>query len=494
MAKPTVSEQYRSLYGPYCAARRRHWDFVAEKMDHWNGLGGYYHMRLAKVYRHLIEPGLRVLEIGCGRGDLLDAVRPSFGIGIDFSEKMIARARKRHPRLHFAVADALHMATNETFDAVIVSDLVNDLWDIIGVLEEIRPLLHRSSRVILNSYSRVWELPLSFAKRIGKSKPLLQQNWVTPQDLGGMLAVSGYDPFLRWLEMLCPLPLPPLSYLANTIAVKLWPFCNLGLTNFLVARPLARSSAAAIEPLDATPRLPSVSIIVPARNESGNICTLFKALPSMDKEFEIIFVEGNSSDDTYDAIVRQCNIHPQVKTIILKQQGRGKADAVRLGFDNAHGDILMILDADLTVQPHDLSRFYEVLVNGEADFVNGVRLVYPMERKAMRFVNLAGNKLFCWLMSWIIGQHVKDTLCGTKVFWKRDWQKIKNLRSSFFGEIDPFGDFDLLLGAAKLNLKIVDIPVRYGERKYGTTNISRWRDALLLAKIVLRAVQRLKFI
>jgi SAM-dependent methyltransferase len=466
-------------------ARRRHWDAVAEKMDHWHSWGGYYHKRLAAVYGFLIPAGQRVLEIGCATGDLLSAVHPAFGVGIDISYEMIKRSKTRHSSLHFVVADAHHLPFRCCFDAVILSDLVNDLWDIIGMAEELPPLFHRSTRLVINCYSRVWELPLSLTKRLGKSNPLLQQNWVTQQDISGMLRLAGIEPFRHWPEVLLPVPIPLVSAFVNRILAKVHPMHALCLTNFIIAR--ASSRLAAIHDR------PTVSIIIPARNEAGNIRALFDAGPAFDKEFELIFVEGNSTDDTYKTIEHEIAAHPQVRCRLLKQQGRGKADAVRLGFDNARGDILMILDADLTVEPHDLVRFYDALASGEGDFINGVRLVYPMERRAMRFVNLVGNKLFCMLMSWIIGQHVKDTLCGTKAFWKKDWLRIRVL-GGHFKDIDPFGDFDLLLGAARLNLKIVDIPVRYRQRIYGATNISRWRDARQLCRIVLRGLSRIKFL
>jgi glycosyltransferase involved in cell wall biosynthesis len=166
---------------------------------------------------------------------------------------------------------------------------------------------------------------------------------------------------------------------------------------------------------------------------------------------------------------------------------------VRLGFQHAQGDILMILDADLTVPPEDLPRFYNALYKGRAEFINGVRLVYPMEKEAMRFLNLLGNKFFSLVFSWLLGQPIKDTLCGTKALWKTDYERIAANRS-YFGDFDPFGDFDLLFGAAKLNLKIIEVPIRYRERTYGTTNISRWKHGWLLLRMVFFALRRIKFV
>jgi glycosyltransferase involved in cell wall biosynthesis len=213
----------------------------------------------------------------------------------------------------------------------------------------------------------------------------------------------------------------------------------------------------------------------------------------MGRETELVFVEGHSRDDTYAAIEKEIAAHPSTPSLLLRQTGIGKADAVRLGFEHASGEVLMILDADLTVPPEDLPRFYEALVSGKGEFINGVRLVYPMEAQAMRSLNFLGNKFFSMAFSWLLGQPVKDTLCGTKVLWKKDYERIAANRS-YFGDFDPFGDFDLIFGAAKQNLKIVDLPIRYRERTYGSTNISRWKHGLLLMRMVLFAARRIKFI
>jgi glycosyltransferase involved in cell wall biosynthesis len=256
----------------------------------------------------------------------------------------------------------------------------------------------------------------------------------------------------------------------------------LAFSNLVIARPA---------PQRAEQR--SVSVIVPARNESGNIKAIFERTPQMGRETELVFVEGHSKDDTYTAIEREIAAHPSIPSQLFRQTGIGKADAVRLGFANARGDVLMILDADLTVPPEDLPRFYEALVSGKGEFINGVRLVYPMEKEAMRPLNFLGNKFFSIAFSWLLGQPIKDTLCGTKVLWKRDYELIAANRS-YFGDFDPFGDYDLIFGAAKLNRKILDLPIRYRERTYGSTNISRWKHGLLLLRMVAFAARRLKFV
>jgi hypothetical protein len=386
--------------------------------------------------------------------------------------------------LHFIEADAHALALDEQFDIIILSDVVNDLWDVQQVFQTIARLATPTTRLIINFNSRLWELPLRFARRLGLARAQAEQNWLTVEDIAGLLALADFEVIRRREEVLLPLPLPPLSTIANRYLVKLWPFSLFALTHFLVARPRStqpRTSA------------PHVSVIIPARNEAGNVADIFARVPEMGAGTELIFVEGGSEDDTYQTIERAIAAHPERRCKLLKQTGRGKGDAVRLGFQHARGDVLMILDSDLTVPPEELPRFLAVLTSDKADFANGSRLVYPMEKEAMRFVNLLGNKFFSLAFAWLLDQPIKDTLCGTKVLWQRDYEALAAGRA-YFGDFDPFGDFDLLFGAAKLNLKILDLPVRYRDRTYGTTNIQRWRHGWLLLRMVFFAARRIKFI
>jgi len=239
--------------------------------------------------------------------------------------------------------------------------------------------------------------------------------------------------------------------------------------------------------------LPRVSVVVPARNEAGNIPKIIERTPVMGAETELIFVEGGSKDDTRGTIERAiADYRGPLKLSVYGQTGKGKGDAVRVGFREATGDILMILDADMTVPPEDLPKFYDVMVGGLSDYVQGTRLVYPMEAEAMRFLNKLGNIGFSKLFTYLLNQPLKDTLCGTKVLWAQDYERLAANRA-YFGDFDPFGDFDLIFGASKLNLKILEIPIRYRDRTYGETNISRFRHGWLLLQMSAVAATKLKF-
>jgi len=484
-AAPCEPSRAVSAERAYRGQRIAHWDALADGARRWWNLGGHYHKRLAAVYRFLVPPGQKVLELGCQEGDLLAAVEPSEGVGVDFSPRMIARAARRHPELRFVLADAHELDLGETFDVIILSDLVNDLWDVQRVFQKVRRHAAPHTRIMLNTYSRLWQLPLTAARALRLATPMMVQNWLTVEDLSNLLNLEDLEVVSHWSEILFPLGIPLLAGLCNRFLVKLWPFRFAALTNFVVARPQPRSA-----PQDAPP---VVSVVVPARNEAGHIEEILRRTPEMGAGTEVIFVEGGSTDDTWGAIRKALAAHPERQGKALRQTGVGKGDAVRLGFANASGDVLMILDADMTVPPEDLPRFYEALRCGKAEFVNGVRLVYPMEKRAMRFCNLMGNKFFSLVFSWLLNQNIKDTLCGTKVLSRTNYERIAAGRD-YFGDFDPFGDFDLIFGAARLHLKIVDLPIRYRDRIYGDTNISRWKHGRLLLRMAAFAATRIKFI
>lgn len=466
-------------------ARLLYWNDIAGTLETRTSWGDYYHRRVTQVYQSLVVPGQSVLELGCARGDLLAALKPATGVGVDFSKEMIRAARMRHPHLRFVYADAHELNLSEKFDVIILNDLVNDLWDVQTLFKNISQLTTPRSRIIINSYSRLWEPVLKLAEWLNLTNRKLCQNWLTVEDIAGLLSLADCEVIKQSQEILLPLSISLLAALSNRFLVKLWPFRYFALTNFIVARPRPRP--------DQYSKRPTVSVIVPARNEAGNIPDIFARTPDMGEGTELVFVEGHSRDNTYSAIEKAVAAHPERCCQLLRQTGVGKGDAVRLGFAHAKGKILMILDADLTVPPEDLPRFYEALRSGKGEFINGVRLVYPMEKQAMRFLNLLGNKFFSLAFSWLLGQPIKDTLCGTKVLRKEDYEAIAANRA-YFGDFDPFGDFDLIFGAVRLNLKITDLPIRYRERTYGTTNIDRWKHGWLLLKMVAFAAKRLKFV
>lgn len=462
---------------------KEYFDQIAPKHRHWRNKNRYYYSYIENHISFIVPQGKKVLEIGCGTGEFLIALKPSKGLGIDISEKMIemARAKNSDKKVEFKVGEI--DGVDEIFDYIIISDLIGYLPDIEEFFRKLEKVAHSGSRIIITQYSKLWEPVLDIASKIGLRMPSVDQNWISQTDIKNFLHLSDMETVISSSKLLFPKYIPMVSLVINEFLANMPFFNKLGLVNFVVARPANRRRD----------DNPSISIIVPARNEAGTIKKIVEELPNLGKFTEIIFIEGHSRDNTLEEIKKVVSSHKGPK--ILKyavQEGKGKGDAVRKGFDMATGDILMIYDADMTVPAGEVYKFYDALVRGKGDFINGCRLVYPQEKESMRVINYAGNKFFGLMFSWILGQPIKDTLCGTKVLWKKDYEDIK-INRKFFGDFDPFGDFDLLFGAAKLNLKIIDLPVRYKSRIYGTTNISRFKHGWLLIKMMFFSMRKLKF-
>lgn len=440
-----------------------------------------YRRLLAHYYNLLIPSEASVLEIGCGSGELLAAIRASDKTGVDISEMQVTAARERVPGAKFYVQPGELLELGRTFDVILISDTLNLAADVQLLLERLHSVAHPETRLLINFQNTLWRPLLTAAKWLGFKAPQPQNSWLAASDVKNLLQLSEWSVVTRQNRILFPFRAFGIGSIINRwLAPLLQWFC---LTIFLVARP-ARAKF--------LPRL-TVSVIIPARNEAGNIAAAVARTPNLGSGTELVFVEGHSRDDTWGEIQRVAAAHPEKNIKILQQSGKGKGDAVRAGFAVATGDILMILDADLTMPPEELPKFYAIIASGRAEFANGVRLVYPMEQEAMQFANLCANKAFGLIFSWLMGQPVKDTLCGTKVVSRENYQRIASNRT-YFGHFDPFGDFDLLFGASKLNLKIADVPIRYRERTYGTTNIQRWRHGWLLLQMVLFAARKLKFV
>jgi len=482
-ARRVRSERPPAALDEYLAGFEAFFDDYAGRVDYWRTRNPGYHQTITSLASFYVPRGARVLEVGCGTGDLLASLEPSEGVGVDLSGAMVDEAARRHPDLefHHVAAERLALAGRE-FDYIILSDLVGYLFDIREALERLRAVSHPGTRIVINWYSRVWQPVVHLLEALGLKYPLPLLNWTTVGDVENLLRLAGFETVRSRGHILLPLRLGPVSRWANRFLAHLPVARWFVWTNWVVARPIPR----------ATPGPPRVTVVCPCRNEKGNIEQVVRRLPALGSHTELIFVEGHSKDETLEECRRVAAAHPELDIKVMVQSGMGKGDAVRLGFAHASGDMLIILDADLSVAPEDLPQFYDAMASGAGEFVMGSRLVYAMDPKAMRFLNLLGNRFFGLLLSVLIGQAIKDTLCGTKVLWRVDYAHLAAGRAHF-GEFDPFGDFDLIFGAAKLNLRIVEIPVRYRERTYGAPNISRFADGWLLLRMSALAATRIFF-
>jgi hypothetical protein len=461
---------------------------VHEPSIDWRGKNAYYHEQVERFLTFHASSSDAVLVLGCGKGEIFDRVPVNAGVGIDVDAGRIGEAVRRTPnqdnlRFHHVSDYATLPSLGRTFDIVILYDVVAEAGDIEAIMASLRRWMSPRTRLVVNFHSHLWMPILRAAEILGLKRPIENPSWVTIEDMMNFATLTDFEIVFHTRMLLLPKRLAGLGSLINRFFAPLPFFSLLCLENVIVLRPLG---------LQPGLHNPSVSVVIPARNEAGNIENAVNRIPSMGKRTEIIFVEGHSTDETWNEILRVQAEHPEMGIKALRQPGRGKSDAVRYGFNEAEGDILMILDADLTVSPEALPKFHQAIVQNKGEFINGCRLVYPLERGSMQFLNMVANKCFGWLFTWLIGQRYRDTLCGTKVFWTTDYRRISAGRS-FFGDSDPFGDFDLIFGAAKLGLKTVEIPIRYRERVYGRTNISRFLHGLLLLRMSLVAAWKLKF-
>lgn len=463
-------------------------DRIAPAFEKWRQRNDYFHVEDER-YTAFLATGLggKVLDLGCGNGDLLASLEPEIGLGIDFSEKTVEAARARHPDLEFKLGDVedplLLTSLEGPFDLVVLSDTIGELEDVQSTLLHLHALCHDETRIIIAYHSQYWGPFLKTAESMGLKRPSPPQNWLSSADIAALLDLAEFEIIMREWRQLIPLQLFGLGRVINRFIAPLPFIRKLCVRSYLVAR------STRVEPMDN----PSATVVIPCRNEKGNVEPAINRMPPFCDDIEVIFVEGGSSDGTWDEIERVIASRPDLDIKALKQPGKGKGDAVRAGFDAARGDILMIQDADLTAPPEDLPKFYNALVARRGDFINGTRLVYPMDSEAMRFLNLVANNIFSLTFTWLLNQRFTDTLCGTKVLTRENYVKIAENRS-YFGEFDPFGDFDLILGAARLNMKVEEIPVRYRARQYGSTQISRFRHGLMLLRMTIFAFMKLKAI
>jgi SAM-dependent methyltransferase len=463
------------------AARRKQQDAVAAQRDAWIESNRYFYDRLKRLLRFVVEPGKRVLQVRCQTGHLLDAVNPSYGVGVELGEAMVDCARKQFPQLHFVQSDPEELELGETFDYVLF-DHIFDTVDILKALEKIRHHCNTNTRIVVINYNHLWQPVLELASKVGMRSRFVEPNWVSEHDLRVFLGLAGLQPIRTYRLFLFPKRLPLFSALMNDFLGRLPGLNRLGLMQITVARP-------APEPI--AERDVSVSVVVPCRNEAGNVREAVERMPEMGQQMEILFCDDKSTDGTADVVKRMQSLYPEREIRLIGGPGISKAQNVWTGFRAARGDVLMILDADLSVMPEELPVFLRALLSGRGDFINGSRLVYPMQRHAMKFANMLGNKFFSLVFSFLLNQRIKDTLCGTKVLWRRDWERLEPHLGQW-GIQDLWGDYELLFGASRLSLRIVDVPVHYQERVHGLTKMNRvFANGLRMLRICRQAWGRL---
>lgn len=486
-------EPNAATWGPAALEQRRertrdHLAKIAARRQSWINRNRYYYELLDRLLRFLVEPQKKVLSVRCDIGNLLAAVRPRNGKGIDICAEIVEIAQQRNPSFEFAVAfpdkGEFQQAfrPDEKFDYILFND-IGDTVDVLQALRNLAPLCQRRTRVLITTYNHLWEPLVTFAEWVGMKVPRTEQNWLSTADIRNLLKLAGFEALETHRIVLLPKYLPLLSGFFNRFCARLPFLSKLCMTQVVVARMM---------PPPVLPERLSVSVVIPCKNEKGNVEDAVRRIPSLGGRTEIIFCDDQSTDGTADEVLRVQALYPEKNIRLEHGPGVCKSRNVWTGFNAATGDILMILDADLTTIPEELPYFIDVIVSGQAEFVNGSRLIYPVPKGAMNGANMLGNKFFSLAFTYLLGQRVKDTLCGTKVLWKSDWERIKPMLGTW-GTEDRWGDYELLFGAAKLNLKILDLPVHYQERIYGSTKMTKvFRNGLVMLKMCWHGFLKLK--
>jgi 2-polyprenyl-3-methyl-5-hydroxy-6-metoxy-1,4-benzoquinol methylase len=449
-----------------------------------------YEAELERFLGRTVPPNASVLHVGCGDGSLLASLSPSRGVGVDACTEQIRQATNDHaedPALTFTCVNINQdvLSVDGPFDYILMADILPFLDDAETFLMRLAPLCDPSTRLVITSPSNLWHPLLRFLVPTPAFAQKRRLDWLSRSDIANLLYLADFEPVSEGTRVLLPFRVPLLARFCNHVLSPLPLLRHLCLSVNLVARRRPDPGSG--------DRKYAVSVVIPTRNEKGNIEACFTQTPKMGSDTQLVFVDGHSEDGTQDEIRRCMDAYrdrwPDVT--LITQTGSGKGNAVREGFDVCDGDVLMILDSDLTMPPQELPKYYHALASGKGELVNGCRLVYQMETRAMRFLNMVANHVFAHLFTWLLGQRIKDTLCGTKVLLKADYDLVAANRHHF-GDFDPFGDFDLLFGAARLHRKIVDVPIHYRERTYGDIKIHRWRHGWLLLRMSLIAFRKLK--
>ena len=465
------------------------YDRLGDRQLAWNRRFRYFREQLARFVRHFVPPGARVLDIGCGSGDVLEALAPALGVGVDCSPRMVDLARREHPRLTFAVgcAESLNDVDipDGPYDYITLINVIGEMSDIGAALRQVHRFCAPHTRIIIIQYNYLWEPICRLAAKINLKLDAPVPNWLSPPDLAGLLHLCGYEAIRKGHAMPLPVRVPGLNWLVNSFLGRLWGFRGLGFLSYVVARPIVPCELASGY---------TCSVVVPCKNEQDNIDGLIKRIPEMGTGTEIIFVDDKSTDETAARVRAAIPRRPDRNIRLVEGPGQGKGAACRAGFAAATGDVFMILDADMTVMPEELPAFFEAITTGKGEFINGSRMVYRLEDEAMRPLNVLGNKFFAGLFTLLLEQRIRDTLCGTKAIWRRDYAKILAARE-YFGSRDVWGDYDWLFGAARNNLKIVELPVHYRERVAGVTKMTRrLRNAWVMLEMCGIAFRKLRWI
>ena len=458
----------------------------AEFRKRWIRKNHYYYKQINKILKSIVEPNKRVLLLKSDVGEFLDNVHPSYGLGLEYGEELVSTAKQRYPNLHFEQSDFENFKNVKgKWDYILVVSLLDDTFDVLNLFKEINKIAEDRTRVVIINHNSTWYPIVRFAEKLRLKMKQPTLNWLSLQDICNVLYLADIEVIKKDQAVLFPKYIPLISYLLNKYIARFPGIRRLDYLQVITARRV---------PEKRNPKDFTCSVVIPCRNEKGNIENAVKRVPKLGKGTEIIFGDDKSTDGTKEEVLRCIKAYPDKNIKLVDSPGICKAKNVWECFKHASGDVLMILDADLTVVPEELHYFFNALIENKGEFINGSRMVYPMEDQAMRGLNMVGNKMFSMIFSHLLGNPIKDTLCGTKVFFKKDFERMQKVFFTW-GVEDRWGDYEMLFSASKINLKIIDLPVHYVERTYGETKMNkRIKNGWIMLKMCWAASEKLKYV
>jgi len=464
------------------AAASVDWSEDAAILARWRKRNRYYWKKKIEYLRFLVPAGESVLLFGCEDGELLDALSPRRGVGVDRSDTLLAAARVRYGAHEYVLEEGFLATGGERFDYIVLDEVAGRIDDLFVFLQALVAHCNPTTRIIIVQHNYLWRPIFRVAEFLRLKRRGGDVNWLSSGDLWTFLNGVGCETIAVHSKLHCPKLLLGLGPVVNAVAGVL-PFINrLASTEILIARPVPDPRQAAGK---------TASIVLTTRDERDNIEPMVRMIPDVGAATEIVFVEGHSRDGTREEIERVMAAYPERHIRLLVQEGVGQGDAIRKGFADARGDVIILLEADQTSPPEDVCKAFDIVATGRAEFVNGSRFVYPRDKGAMPLANAVGNWLFAFWFTWFLGQRTSDVLCGIKAIDKRQFHRL-NRNWGFLGLFDPFGDFELAFGAARLGLKTCEVPTRYACRQYGRPKSRVLAHGWMLARMALRATRVFK--
>lgn len=424
--------------------------------------------------QHSIVEGKRILIIGGNISEEAIRFAPSYSAEL-FSGKdaFPGRASGGYQNVTYLNKGLLDFEADETYDYIIFYESLNYEGDLYSIFRKLKKIIHRDSKVFVIEINPFILFLLKILSRVGLLVPDFKRNMLHLSDLENLVNIFGFDIVDKGYRFAVPFKIFGLGDVINSILPRVSLLRNFCFGQYIVFR---------LHPLEAGKQNLSCSVVVPCHNEEGNIADCIARIPNFGAWREIIVVDDGSTDRTKDMVKKIMRGRSDIR-LISYEKNCGKGYAVNIGWQEAKGDVFMMLDCDSTTPPEELALFHEAMEYG-AEFVNGTRVIYPREKNSIPFFNRLGVTFFAHLISWITQKRISDTFCGTKVFLKKYWNcfQIKEFL---------WGDWDLFFTAARYRMKMLELPVHYKTRKHGVTKMRPVKHGIIL---LLKSVEGLRVV